>query len=74
MRQDDKPALVGIVPRKSLWPVIRKQRWYHIPVASSPRITKNIRYLAFYFPAAFGKKLQYRVFYYAPVLSLDIVK
>jgi len=67
-------ALVGIVPRKSLWPVIRKERWYHIPVASAPRTIKTIRYLAFYFPGAFGKELQYRVIFYAPVLSLDIVK
>ena len=36
MEQGDKPALVGIVPRKELWPIIRKERWYHIPIASAP--------------------------------------
>ena len=74
MKQGDKPALVGIVPRKELWPIIRKERWYHIPVASAPRTIKTIRYVAFYFPAVFGKEFQYKVFYYSPVRGIAIVK
>ncbi|HPJ72459.1 MAG TPA: DUF559 domain-containing protein [bacterium] len=74
MKYGDKPALVGIVPRKELWPIIRKERWYHVPVASAPRTIESIRYLAFYFPAAFGEEFQYRVFYYAPVRGMDAVK
>lgn len=67
-------ALVGIVPRKELWPIIRKERWYHVPVASAPRNIKNIHYVAFYFPAGFGEELQHKVIYYAPVRGIDIVK
>ena len=70
----DQPALVGIVPRKSLWPIIQSQRWYHIPVKSSPRNVLEIKYLAFYFPAVFGEKLKYRVIYYAPVFSINTIK
>ncbi len=74
MKQGDYPALVGIVPRKDLWLIIRQERWYHIPVASAPRNLKDIRYVAFYFPAAFGEDLRYRVSFYAPVEEIKIVK
>ncbi len=74
MNKPDKPALVGIVPRKSLWPMIQKQRWYHIPVKSAPRNVLGAEYVAFYFPPAFGKKLKYQVIYYASVLNIDTVK
>lgn len=68
------PALVGIVPRENLWPVIQKQRWYHIPAVSAPKTLPRIKYLSFYFPAAFGKDLKYKVIYYAPVRHIEVVK
>ena len=68
------PALVGIVPRKNLWDVIQKEKWYHIPVESAPKNATLTEYLAFYFPAVFGKKLQYKVNYYAKVRKVNIVK
>lgn len=74
MNKSDKPALVGIVPRKSLWPIIQNERWYHIPVESSPRNILGVEYVAFYFPSVFGKKLKYQVLYYAQVLNIGIVK
>ncbi len=74
MKKTDKQVLVGIVPRKKLWPVIQKQRWYHIPVKSAPRNVLSVEYVAFYFPSCFGKKLKYQVIYYAPVLKIDTVK
>ncbi len=74
MKQGDKLALVGIVPRKTLWPIIRQKHWYHIPVVSAPRNIKKVRYLAFYFPSIFGEELKYRVCYYAPVKGIKIVK
>lgn len=74
MKKKDKPVLVGIVPRKDLWPIIQKERWYHIPVASAPRNIEKVRYVAFYFPDAFGKELQYKVTYYAPVKGIVVVK
>jgi very-short-patch-repair endonuclease len=69
-----EPALVGIVPRKNLWEIIQKEGWYHIPVESAPKNSSLIEYLAFYFPAVFGKKLQYKVNYYAKVKKVDVVK
>ena len=74
MNKTETPALVGIVPRKNLWDVIRNQRWYHIPVESSPRNLLEIKYLSFYFPSVFGKKFQYQVTHYAPVFKIDTVK
>ena len=74
LNKSDKPALVGIVPRKNLWPVIQDQRWYHIPVESAPRNVLGVEYLAFYFPFVFGEKLKSQVIYYAPVLKIDTVK
>ena len=74
MDRVDEPALVGIVPRRDLWPIIQAQRWYHIPVKSAPRNVSEVEYVSFYFPSAFGEKLKYRVIYYAPVLNIDTVK
>lgn len=68
------PALVGIVPRKDLWPIIEKEKWYHIPVESAPKNAKNVEYLGFYFPSVFGEKLKYKVWYYAKVKKVDVVK
>ena len=74
MRKIGKAALVGIVPRKELWPVIESKRWYHIPVKSAPRAVAQIEYVSFYFPSAFGEELRHQVHYYAPVLKIDTVK
>jgi len=74
MNISDKPALVGIVPRKDLWSVIQNQRWYHIPVKSAPRNVLNIKYISFYFPSIFGNELKYKVIHYAPVIKIDNVK
>jgi len=68
------PALVGIVPRKNLWDVIQKQRWYHLPVGSAPKNTGFAEYLGFYFPKVFGETMRYKVNYYAKVKKIDIVK
>lgn len=68
------PALVGIVPRKNLWDIIQEERWYHIPVESAPKNAAVVEYLGFYFPSDFGKKLQYKVNFYAKVKSVDVVK
>jgi len=69
-----QPALVGIVPRKSLWDMIQKEKWYHIPVKSAPKNILLVEYIAFYFPDCFDKKDQYQVKHYAKVLKIDRVK
>lgn len=68
------PALVGIVPRKNLWTIIQKERWYHIPVESAPKNAIFAEYLGFYFPSVFGEKMQYKVIFYAQVKKVDTVK
>jgi very-short-patch-repair endonuclease len=68
------PALVGIVPRKNLWDIIQEERWYHIPVESAPKNAVVAEYLGFYFPSVFGKKLQYKVNFYAKIKKVDTVK
>lgn len=68
------PALVGIVPRKNLWDIIQKQRWYHIPVRSAPENAGFAEYLGFYFPKIFGETMRYKVNFYAQVKKVDIVK
>jgi len=70
----DEPALVGIVPRKELWTLILNQHWYHIPAKSAPQNLRDIRYIAFYYPAVFGEDLKYRVKHYAPVTKIEIKK
>jgi len=70
----NQPALVGIVPRKNLWPKIQKERWYHIPVESAPKNAQFVKYLGFYFPKVFGKNYQYKVIYYAEVLKIEVAK
>jgi hypothetical protein len=54
----DHPALVGIVPRKNLWDIIQKKRWYHIPVESAPKNAEIAEYLGFYFPSVFGGEME----------------
>lgn len=73
---DKRPALVGIVPRKELWDLIQKERWYHIPVSanSAPKNPELIEYIAFYFPGLFGEELGYKIIWYAKVLSFEIKK
>ena len=68
------PALVGIVPRRNLWETIQRERWYHIPIESAPKNAEFTEYLGFYFPAIFGKEMQYKVNFYAKVNGVDIVK
>ncbi|MFH1456693.1 MAG: DUF559 domain-containing protein [Patescibacteria group bacterium] len=69
-----QPALVGIIPRKELWQLIQKERWYHIPVESIHKDIFPIKYLAFYFPECFDKKNQHKIIYYAKVLNIETVK
>jgi len=81
MATQTQPALVGIVPRKELWPVIQKEKWYHIPVESAPHNISSVyparcrvKYLAFYFPDCFAEKYRNKIIYVAEVLDVGIVK
>ncbi len=66
--------LVGIVPRKNLWPKIQKEKWYHVPVEKAPAKTELVEYLGFYFPDVFDKEMRYQVKYYAKVKKVTVVK
>ncbi len=74
MLSNDLPALVGIVPRKELWEIIKNEQWYHIPVQSAPKNLEQIKYIAFYFPSVFRRDLRFKVNYYGPVLGIDVKK
>ena len=74
MLTQTQPALVGVVPRKELWPIIQKEKWYHIPVESAPNNISFVEYLAFYFPGCFNKEFQHQVNYYAKVLKINTLK
>ena len=56
-----QPALVGIIQRKELWPLIQKEKWYHIPCESIHKNVFPIKYLGFYFPECFDKKNQHKI-------------
>ena len=66
-------VLVGIVPRKRLWHIIKNQRWYHLPVKAIPEQKLSVEYLAFYFPSVFPE-FAYQILYYAQILNINIVK
>lgn len=72
--QQKQPALVGIVPRKNLWPKIQKEKWYHVPVESAPKNAPLAEYVAFYFPKVFGGKYQYKIIYFAKILNVKLAK
>ncbi|MCX6340715.1 MAG: DUF559 domain-containing protein [Candidatus Aureabacteria bacterium] len=74
MSTTNTPALVGIVPRKKLWPNILKERWYHIPFESAPRNVGKIKYLGFYFPTVFEEEFKCKVTYFSPVSDIDVLK
>lgn len=74
MPAQPQPAIVGIIPRKELWPKIQKEKWYHIPVESAPHDIFSKKYLAFYFPECFDKEQRDKIIYYAKVLNIDVVK
>ena len=40
----EEVALVGIVPRKGLWSLIERERWYHVPVESAPGNALSVRF------------------------------
>ncbi len=65
---------MGIVPRKNLWEIIQKQKWYHIPVESTPKNILLVEYIAFYFPKCFDEENRFQIKYYAKVISADVVK
>jgi len=69
-----QPALIGIIPKRELWPIIKKEKWYHIPKESAPDNIFSNQYLAFYFPECFPKQEQYQIKYYAKVSKIDIKK
>ena len=68
------PAFAGIVPRKELWPIIQKEKWYHVPVASAHEYILKAEYVAFYFPEIFDKSRRNKIIYFAKVLGIETAK
>lgn len=74
MPRQNHPTIVGVVPRENLWPLIQKEKWYHIPVESAPKNALLVEYLAFYFLKVFGEEMRYQVNFYAKVKKVNITK
>lgn len=66
-------CLVALLPTLNDWQIAQNFRWYRIPVKPAPPIVKAgaVRYIAFYFPKAFGAEA-YQVKFYAEVTSISI--
>lgn len=69
----ETPALVALVPSRRDWRIINREHWYRIPVASAPENLQLIRWLGFYFPAAFGAE-RWSVGWLARVTNLSVVR
>lgn len=67
----NKTVLVGVLKNKNDLKILLKEHWYRIPVFYLPK--KKFTYIAFYQPAAFGRKGK-RIEYYARVARRKIVK
>lgn len=67
----DTTVLVAVLPRPRDLVILRRARWYRVPLAFLPK--RRFRYLAFYQPAAFGRHGK-RIAYYAEVLGRRVVR
>jgi len=66
-------TLVSIVKRKRDFEIIKKEKWYRIPVKNAPKEIAQIKYLAFYFPKIFGKR-KWQILYYGKVKNIEVRK
>lgn len=57
------------MPNKKDWQIANEQNWYRIPKEKAPTIIKENRakFIAFYFPVAFGQNMKWRVSHYAKI-------
>lgn len=60
------------MPNINDWQIANKENWYRIPADKAPKIIKENRakYIAFYFPAIFGKEKKWKVTHYAKIISI----
>ena len=63
---EDEVVLVGVLKNKRDLRILLEENWYRIPRKNLPR--RKFKYLAFYQPAAFGRRGK-RICYYARVLD-----
>lgn len=66
-----KTVLVGVLKNKNDRRILLRERWYRIPVEFLPK--RRFAYVAFYQPAAFGKKGK-RIEYYARVRRKKVLR
>lgn len=69
----DPDTLVGYLRKKRDLAILKKEKWYRIPVSSAPKILQQVEYLAFYQPSAFGED-KWRVRYYGRTVDMEQVK
>lgn len=63
------------MPNPKDWLLAMEQFWYRIPVDKAPKIIKKgtAEYIAFYFPASFGKKMKWKVSHYGKITAVQVV-
>lgn len=69
--QNKKDVLVAVLKSRSDLKILLNEKWYRIPVASTPKRVFN--FIAFYQPAVFGKSGM-RINYFAKVSKIRITK
>jgi hypothetical protein len=68
----ETPVLVGIMNSRRDWDIVRRERWYRIPLNSAPRGIRAARFLAFYQTKVFGPE-RWAINYYAPIVRRRVV-
>jgi hypothetical protein len=68
----ETPVLVGIMNSRRDWDIVRRERWYRIPLKSAPRGIRAARFLAFYQTKVFGPE-RWAINYYAPIVRRRVV-
>ncbi len=68
----NKDLLVALLPRKSALDILKSECWYHIPVATAPKVWPP-KIIAFYQGKVFGKEEGYKIRYYGEVSRIDTV-
>ncbi|MEO0071536.1 MAG: hypothetical protein ABIK39_05575 [candidate division WOR-3 bacterium] len=54
--REETPALVAVITRRKDFEILKRERWYRIPVKTAPKGLKMIKFIAFYQTKVFGEE------------------
>jgi very-short-patch-repair endonuclease len=69
----ETPGLVAVIPRRIDFDHARQGHWYRIPVKNAPPGLASMAWVAFYFPAVFGRE-KWSVRYWASLQGVSTVR